>query len=94
MTVWGALMVVAGGLFAGGSATFAWSRVSIWRTMPPPAFVDDFAQTIQGTDKVQPDLLVIAIAAEAEGTHRAVATCFIASEPQALSLTACRRGKG
>ena len=62
MSVWGALMVIAGGLFAGGSATFAWSRVPIWRAMPSSAFVDDFAQTIHRTDKVQPALLVIAIA--------------------------------
>jgi hypothetical protein len=32
--VWAAIMLIAGGLFAGGSATFAWSRVPIWRRMP------------------------------------------------------------
>jgi hypothetical protein len=60
--VWAALMVVAGGLFAGGAATFAWSRVPIWRRMPLPQFVSDFDQTIRWTDKVQPALLVLAIA--------------------------------
>jgi hypothetical protein len=58
--VWAALMLVAGGLFAGGAATFAWSRVPIWRRMPPSDFVRDFEQTIRWTDKVQPALLVVA----------------------------------
>lgn len=62
MNGWAALMVIAAGLFAGGSATFAWSRVPIWRTMPASAFVDDFSQTLRLTDKVQPALLVVAIA--------------------------------
>jgi hypothetical protein len=55
-------MLVAAGLFAGGAATFAWSRVPIWRRMPVTTFVSDFAQTIAWTDKVQPALLVVAIA--------------------------------
>ena len=65
MNIWAALMVIAGGLFAGGAATFAWSRVPIWRRMPVPQFVSDFAQTINWTDKVQPALLVAAIASAA-----------------------------
>ena len=56
-------MVIAGGLFSGGAATFAWSRVPIWRRMPASAFVEDFSQTIRRTDKVQPALSVVAIAA-------------------------------
>jgi hypothetical protein len=58
--VWAVVMLVAGGLFAGGAATFAWSRVPIWRRMPPSEFVSDFEQTIRRTDKVQPALLVVA----------------------------------
>ena len=58
--IWAALMLIAGGLFAGGAATFAWSRVPIWRRMPPQEFVRDFEQTIRWTDKVQPALLVVA----------------------------------
>lgn len=58
--VWAALMLLSGGLFAGGGATFAWSRVPIWRRMPVPEFVSDFEQTIRRTDKVQPALLVVA----------------------------------
>src|SRR3712207_5444826 len=61
MEVSAALMVIAGGLFAGGSASFAWSRVPIWRRMPVPQFIDDFAQTLRRTDKVQPALLVGAV---------------------------------
>ena len=65
MSIWSIIMVSAGGLFAGGAATFAWSRVPIWRTMPTAAFVDDFARTISRTDKVQPTLLIVAIVASA-----------------------------
>ncbi len=77
--IFGAIMLVAGGLFAGGSATFAWSRVPIWRRMPVPAFVADFDATIRWTDKVQPALLVVAalsavaFAATADGSARVVA---------------------
>lgn len=80
MSVWAALMLIAGGLFAGGAATFAWSRVPIWRKMPASAFVDDFSQTIRRTDKVQPALLVVAI-----GTAIAfAATAERAGRPLAL----------
>ena len=65
MSIWSIIMLSAGGLFAGGAATFAWSRVPIWRTMPTAAFVDDFARTISRTDKVQPTLLIVAIVASA-----------------------------
>jgi hypothetical protein len=54
-------MLTAGGLFAGGAATFAWSRVPIWRRMPVQEFVGDFEETLRRTDKVQPALLVVAI---------------------------------
>ena len=79
MSGWAALMVIAGGLFAGGAATFAWSRVPIWRRTPAPGFVEDFAETIHRTDKVQPALLVLTIAASIafamteDGTGRVLA---------------------
>lgn len=60
--VWAAIMLIAGGLFAGGSATFAWSRVPIWRRMPVSEFVSDFDQTIRRTDIVQPALAIVAAA--------------------------------
>ncbi len=61
--MWAAIMLIAGGLFAGGSATFAWSRVPIWRGMPVPEFVTDFGETIRRTDIVQPALAVVAAVA-------------------------------
>jgi hypothetical protein len=58
--VWATLMLIAGGLFAGGAATFAWSRVPIWERMELREFITDFEETIRWTDKVQPALLVVA----------------------------------
>jgi hypothetical protein len=65
MNLFEALMLFGAGLFAGGALTFAWSRVPIWRRMPLPQFVDDFAQTLSRTDKVQPALLVAGAASAA-----------------------------
>jgi hypothetical protein len=65
MNAWATLMLIAGGLFAGGAATFAWSRVPIWRRMSVQEFIGDFEQTIRRTDKVQPALLVAAIVSAA-----------------------------
>jgi hypothetical protein len=61
MDVWAALMLVSAGAFAGGAATFSWSRVPIWRSMEPRRFRYDFSATITRTDKIQPALLVLAI---------------------------------
>jgi len=58
--IWAAIMLIAGGLFAGGAASFVWSRVPIWRRMPLPQFVPDFEETIRRTDIVQPALAVVA----------------------------------
>ena len=65
MSLWASLMLIGGGLFAGGAATFAWSRVPIWRRMPAQKFIDDFGETLRRTDKVQPALLVAAIVSAA-----------------------------
>ena len=65
MSTWASLMLIAGGLFAGGAASFAWSRVPIWRRMPVREFVGDFEETLGRTDKVQPALLVAAIVSAA-----------------------------
>jgi hypothetical protein len=79
MIAWASLMLIAGGLFAGGAATFAWSRVPIWRRMPAQEFVGDFEETLRRTDKVQPALLVAAIvssggfALTADGSARVLA---------------------
>jgi hypothetical protein len=61
MSTWASLMVIAGGLFAGGAASFAWSRVPIWRRMGVEEFIGDFEQILRRTDKVQPALLIVAI---------------------------------
>ncbi len=61
MDIPAALMLVSAGAFAGGAATFSWSRVPIWRSMELAPFGDDFSATISRTDKVQPALLVVAI---------------------------------
>jgi hypothetical protein len=80
MSAWASLMLIAGGLFAGGAATFAWSRVPIWRRMPVQEFIGDFEQTLRRTDKVQPALLVAAIvsaagfALTADGSARVLAS--------------------
>ncbi len=79
MGIWASLMLIAGGLFAGGAATFAWSRVPIWRRMAVQEFIGDFEPTLRRTDKVQPALLVAAIvsaagfALTAEGSARVLA---------------------
>jgi hypothetical protein len=78
--VWAVIMLVAGGLFAGGSATFAWSRVPIWRRMSLGEFVTDFDETIRRTDIVQPALAVVAavtgvaFAVTEEGSARLLAS--------------------
>ena len=61
MNLWATIMLLAGGMFAGGAASFAWSRVPIWRRMSGRPFITDFSQTIAWTDKVQPALLIVAI---------------------------------
>jgi anthrone oxygenase-like protein len=80
MSTWASLMLIAGGLFAGGAATFAWSRVPIWRRMPVQEFVGDFEETLRRTDKAQPTLLVVAMvsaagfALAADGSARVLAS--------------------
>jgi Anthrone oxygenase len=61
MNIWAILMLVSGGLFAGGALAIAWERIPVWRTMSPAQYVTDFAETIHRADRVQPALLVVAI---------------------------------
>ena len=96
MNAWAIIMLIAGGLFAGGAATFAWSRVPIWRRMPVREFVGDFEETLRRTDKVQPALLVAAIvsaagfALVADGSARVLALVgaagFVATLAASLAL--------
>lgn len=84
MSALASLMLIAGGLFAGGAATLAWSRVPIWRRTPVQEFIGDFEQTLRQTDKVQPALLVAAIvsaagfALTADGSARVLASVGVA----------------
>lgn len=62
MNFWAALMLIAGGVFTGSVVAFAWDRVSAWRVMPIQQFMRDFDHTINRADKIQPALLLVAIA--------------------------------
>ena len=96
MSTWASLMLIAGGLFAGGAASFAWSRVPMWRRMPVQEFIGDFKETLHRTDKVQPALLVLAIvsaagfAITADGSARVLALVgaagFVATLAASLAL--------
>jgi hypothetical protein len=63
MNVWAMLMLVSGGLFSGGVTALAWERIPAWRSIPLPEFRADFAGVVHRADRVQPGLLVVAIAA-------------------------------
>ena len=71
MNPWAALMLVTGGLFAGSVVAFAWDRVSAWKAMPVQQYMSDFGHTIHRADKIQPALLVVAIATAATYGFRA-----------------------
>jgi hypothetical protein len=62
MTSWSVFMLVASGLFAGGTVIAATFMPS-WRRMPVPQFRTDFARVIAVADKVQPALLLLALSA-------------------------------
>jgi hypothetical protein len=61
MKSWSIFMLVASGLFAGGTVIAA-ARMPLWRRMPMADFKPDFARTIVVADKVQPALLLLALA--------------------------------
>ena len=61
MHIWAILMLVSGGLFAGGALAVTWERIPAWRTMPLAQYLTDFAQTIHRADRLQPALLGVAI---------------------------------
>ena len=61
MNIWAILMLVSGGLFAGGALAVTWERIPAWRTMPLAQYLTDFAATIHRADRMQPALLVVAI---------------------------------
>ena len=65
MNSWSIAMLLSAGLFAGTVIAFAWDRGSAWREMAVGPFLQDFGHTIHRADKIQPTLLVIAIASSA-----------------------------
>jgi hypothetical protein len=59
---WAAVMLISSGLFAGDAVSIAWDRLPSWRRMPLSPFISDFADTIRRADRIQPALLVVALA--------------------------------
>ena len=59
--LWATVMVVSGGLFAGGVMSIAWERVPAWRTTATPEFRSGFAGTLRRVDRLQPALLSICL---------------------------------
>jgi len=59
--LWATVMVVSGGLFAGGLTSIAWERVPAWRRTHLPEFRTGFAGTLRRVDRLQPALLVICL---------------------------------
>jgi Domain of unknown function (DUF1772) len=55
--VWATVMMVSGGLFAGGVMSIAAERIPAWRMTQLPDFRIGFAQTLRRVDRLQPALL-------------------------------------
>lgn len=55
------IMLLCGGLFAGGTLAITWSKLSSWKTLTFLAFKDDFGRTIRIADTLQPILLAMAL---------------------------------
>jgi Domain of unknown function (DUF1772) len=60
MTSWPIFMLVANGLFAGGTVIVA-ARMPLWRRLPLAEFKPDFARALVVADKFQPALLLLAL---------------------------------
>jgi hypothetical protein len=59
--LWATVMMVSGGLFAGGVLSIAAERVPAWRTIRLPDFRIGFAQTLRRVDRLQPALLSVCL---------------------------------
>jgi hypothetical protein len=76
---WATVMVVSGGLFAGGVTSIAVERVPAWRRAELREFRSAFAHTLSRVDRLQPALLAISVASSigyavgAAGSARALA---------------------
>jgi len=60
--LWTISMLLTGGLFTGGVVAIAWARVPAWRESELVAFRLAFAHTLRRMDRLQPALLVTALA--------------------------------
>jgi hypothetical protein len=73
------VMLISGGLFAGGVLLIAWERVPAWRAADLADFRIAFAHTLRRVDRLQPALVVICListigfAISADGAARILA---------------------
>jgi hypothetical protein len=94
MNVWIAVMLLAGGMFAGGVVTIAWTRSPVWTTMAVPVFMADFERTIRTADKVQPALAVAALVATIGAALTTEGAARIAAVAGAAGLLAILAASG
>ena len=87
MNTWSAIMLISAGLFAGTVFAFAWDRGPAWRSMPAGPFLRDFGHTINRADKIQPALLVVAIASAAGFAWSASSSARLLAVAAALGFT-------
>jgi Domain of unknown function (DUF1772) len=59
--LWATVMMVSGGLFAGGVLSIAAERVPAWRRIQLPDFRIGFSHTLRRVDRLQPALLSICL---------------------------------
>ena len=52
MNLWAFLVLVSGGLLAGGVLALAWDRIPAWRSMPLAEFRTDIGGVVQREDRV------------------------------------------
>jgi hypothetical protein len=86
MSDWFAIvMLISGGLFAGGVVSIAWERVPAWRETELADFRSAFAHTLRRVDRLQPVLLVVFLlstvgfAVSTGGSGRAAALAAVAA---------------
>jgi anthrone oxygenase-like protein len=93
MTRWSVFMLVASGLFAGGTVVAA-TRIPSWLRMPLAQFRPDFARVIAVADKVQPALLLLALSATVVFAFRVEAGARWAASASAAGLVVIMAASG